>query len=138
NRLRAARPFDRLVGLCRGRKLQTTELAAQVERVAALHEQDLAAKTGGVFLPKSLDTKYKNAAKEFAWQWLFPAKSLTLVPASQEYRPWHLHESHVQQAIKLAVRRSRIAKRASAHTFRHSFASHLLQANVDIVPFKNY
>ena len=92
----------------------------------------MAAKTGGVFLPKSLDTKYKNAAKEFAWQWLFPAKSLTLVPASQEYRRWHLHESHVQWAIKLAVRRSRIAKRASAHTFRHSVASYLLQANVDI------
>lgn len=108
------------------------ELAAQVEQVAILHEQDLAANTAGVFLPSALDIKYKNAAKEFAWQWLFPAKSLTLMPGSEDYRRWHLHETHMQRAIKLAVRKSRIAKRASAHTFRHSFASHLLQANVDI------
>jgi Site-specific recombinase XerD len=69
---------------------------------------------------------------DFAWQWLFLAKSLTLVPSNQEYRRWHLHESHVQQALKLAVRRSRITKHASAHTFRHNFARHLLQTNVDI------
>jgi integron integrase len=111
------------------------ELVAQVEQVAALHDQDLAAKTAGVFLPSALDVKYKNAAKEFAWQWLFSAKSLTLVPGTEDYRRRHLHETHVQRAIKLAVRKSRIAKRASAHTFRHSFASHLLHANV--VPFRN-
>lgn len=110
----------------------TTELAAQIERVATLFQQDLDANYAGVFLPSALDIKYKNAATEFAWQWLFPAKSLTLVPGTEDYRRWHLHETHVQRAIKLAVRKSRIAKRASAHTFRHSFASHLLQANVDI------
>ncbi|WP_445372981.1 tyrosine-type recombinase/integrase [Methylomonas sp. HW2-6] len=110
----------------------TDKIAAQLEQVAALHELDLAANTVGVFLPKALDGKYKNAPKEFAWQWLFPAKSNTLVPSNEEYRRWHLQESHVQQALKLAVRRSRIAKRASVQTFRHSFASHLPQANVDI------
>ena len=67
--------------------------------------------------------------KEFAKvEGVVRAKSLTLVPDSKEYRRYHLHETHVQQAIKLAVRRSRIAKRALAHSFRHSFASHLLQA----------
>ncbi len=88
----------------------TAELAAQVEQVAILHEQDLATKTAGVFLPSALDVKYKNAAREFAWQWLFPAKSLTLVPGSEDYRRLHLHETHVQRAIKLAVRKSRICQ----------------------------
>jgi site-specific recombinase XerD len=107
-------------------------LQAQVTRVVQQHRQDLSAGYAGTFLPTALGDKYKNAAKELVWQWLFPAKMLTLVPDTTEYHRYHLHETHVQKAIKQAVRKSQIPKRASAHTFRHSFASHLLQANYDI------
>ena len=84
------------------------------------------------FLPGALGKKYTRAEKELVWQWLFPAKTLTRIPSTREDRRYHLHETHVQAAIKRAVQRSRIPKRASAHTFRHSFASHLLQANYAI------
>jgi site-specific recombinase XerD len=79
-----------------------------------------------------LERKYSNAARDFIWQWFFPALNLTRVPETNEYRRYHLHETQVQKAIKEAVGKARICKRASAHTFRHSFASHLLQANYDI------
>ena len=76
--------------------------------------------------------KYRKASKEFIWQWFFPAKNLTRIPETGEYRRYYLHETHVQKAIKEAVGKARICRRATAHTFRHSFASHLLQANYDI------
>jgi len=108
------------------------ELVRQVERLKDLHRRDLNRKYAGVFLVNALATKYPNAAKEFIWQWLFPAKDLTRVPETGEYRRYHLHETQVQKAIKEAVGKAQLCKRASAHTFRHSFASHLLQANFDI------
>jgi len=108
------------------------DLKEQIDRVIALHDTDLKDGYSGVFMPDRLEKKYKNAPKELIWQWFFPARELTFVSEANEYRRYHLHETHVQKAIKWAVRKSKILKRASAHTFRHSFASHLLQANYDI------
>lgn len=109
-----------------------TEIELQFEQVTRVHREDLAAGYAGTFLPSALDLKYKHAAREFIWHWFFPAKTLTEVPDTGEHRRFHLHESHVQKAIKEAVGRVALRKRASAHTLRHSYASHLLQANYDI------
>jgi integron integrase len=108
------------------------ELERHLESLKDLHKQDLERKYAGVFLVNALEQKYKNAAREFIWQWVFPAKVLTMENKTGELRRYHLHETLVQKAIKQAVAKSRITKRATAHTFRHSFASHLLQANYDI------
>jgi integron integrase len=108
------------------------KLKAQIEVVSDLHDKDLAAGYAGVFLVGSLEKKYPSAAKEFIWQWFFPQKGLTLIPDTKERKRYHLHESKVQGAIKRASRKAKLTKRVKSHTFRHSFATHLLQANYDI------
>lgn len=97
-----------------------------------LHRQDLDEDIAGAFMFGAIEQKYKNAGQEFHWQWFFPAKELTWVPEKGEYRRAHLHERHVQKAIKSVVKRLQIVKQATAHTFRHSFANHLLAANYDV------
>ena len=108
------------------------ELEKHLKRVENLHRMDLERGFDGVFMPGALDRKWRGAAKELVWQWVFPAKTLTLVPESGEHRRYHVHESVAQKALREGVRKAKIRKRVTAHTFRHSFASHLLQANYDI------
>jgi integrase len=101
--------------------LLTEELHDHLNRIAQLYEMDMADNYDGAFMFDRFNIKYPNAAKEFIWQWFFPAKSLTFVKQDDEYRRYHLHETHVQRAIKKAVTKARITKRASAHTLRHSY-----------------
>ncbi len=108
------------------------ELRSRIQFLKDLHPQDLASGYAGVFPVGALDRKYKNAAKELVRQWIFPAKELAHVPEANEYRRYCLHERRVQKAIKDAVDNAGICKRAGAHSFRHSFAGHLPQANHDI------
>lgn len=107
-------------------------LEQQGAQVKVLHEQDLAAGFGSVFLPDALARKYPNADKELGWQYLFPATRVARDPRTGVMRRHHLHPSVVQKAVRSAARRAGIAKRVSSHTLRHSFATHLIQGGSDI------
>ena len=107
-------------------------LKAHLENVKRRHERDLADGFGRVVLPFAVDRKYRNAATAWGWQFVFAAARLCRDPRWGPPSRFHLHETGVQRAVADAVRKAGLAKRVGSHTFRHSFATHLLQAGHDI------
>ena len=108
------------------------EMKQHIEKVRRLHEKDLAEGHGEVYLPESLATKYRGASKEFRWQYVFPSKTLSKDPRTGVVQRHHVLESGLQKAVKVAADRAGITKKVSCHTFRHCFATHLLENGVNI------
>jgi integron integrase len=109
-----------------------SQLKEQVLRVQTIHKQDLQNGYGAVYIPHNLAKKYPNASKDIKWQYLFLAKSISLDKRDGVKRRHHIHEININRAIKKAVELCGIYKRVTSHTFRHSYATHLLQNGTDI------
>jgi integron integrase len=107
-------------------------LNRHLERIKILHREDSAKGFGEVWLPYALERKYKNAHREWCWQYVFPSGKFSVSPHDTKLRRHHVSTSPIQKAVKTAMRKAGVHKQANCHTFRHSFATHLLENHYDI------